>query len=266
MPTAHDADAGVGLDGFERLGDTLKLHPEFARLVSLAAGEAIGEPSSCERCRDGGFLRRDVPATDPDFGKLVPCECRRQEILAKRIARFWSRSQAPTEYAECTLESYPGDETAVPTLREWLDSDRWLVLSGGYGVGKTGLAVALLRIFAERGVSVLFVNAPAMLRRVRATYGKHDGEDERAVIDSLAEVEILAIDDIGKERLTEWGQELLYDVTNRRYSEGLRTIVTTNLAMHELEAHLGGATFWRIYEKSQFIGVEGNLRRRRKGA
>ena len=122
--------------------------------------------------------------------------------------------------------------------------------------------MALLRVLAERGQSVLFVNAPAMLRRVRATYGKSDAETESAVIDSLAEVEVLAIDDVGKERLTEWATELLYDVVNRRYSDGRRTIVTTNLGVDRLEIHLGSATFWRLYEKSQFLRVEGNLRRK----
>ena len=239
-------------------------HPEFQRLAEQGPPPP-DPPPACSRCRDGGFLRRDVAADHPDFGKLIPCDCRWSDITAKRVAKFWTSSQAPAEYRDCTLESYPGDPTAVPALREWLEGERWLILSGPVGAGKTGLTVALLRVLAEQGRSVLFVNAPAMLRRVRATYGKSDAETEGAVIDSLAEVEVLAVDDIGKERLTEWGSELMYDLTNRRYSEGRRTIVTTNLAVDRLEIHLGSATFWRLFERSQLVHVTGNLRRR-KGA
>ncbi len=246
----------------ERLGALIKAHPLYQRIAELGPPPP-DPPPACMRCRDGGFLRHNVPPDHPDFGKVVPCECRRSDITAKRVAKFWTSSQAPAEYRDCTLESYPGDPTAVPALREWLETDRWLILAGEYGAGKTGLTVALLRVLAEQGKSVLFVNAPAMLRRVRATYGKQEAETEGAVIDSLAQVEVLAIDDIGKERLTEWATELLYDVVNRRYSEGRRTIVTTNLAVDRLEIHLGSATFWRLFEKSRLVHVTGNLRRRR---
>jgi DNA replication protein DnaC len=254
----------------ERLGERLKMHPLWPTLSSLGPPDPDPEPS-CSRCYDGGYLRPDVPANHPDFGKIVPCDCRRSRITAARIARFWQSSQAPAEYRDCTLESYvgtcpPGDPSAVPALRAWLETDRWLILAGDYGAGKTGLTVALLRILAERGTSVLFVNAPAMLRRVRATYAQHDeAESESKVIDSLAEADVLAIDDIGKERLSEWGSELLYDVVNRRYSQGRRTIVTTNLGVDRLEVHLGSATFWRLFEKSQLVHVTGNLRRRKGG-
>jgi DNA replication protein DnaC len=249
----------------ERLGERLKMHPLWPTLAELGPPDPDPEPA-CSRCGDGGYLRPDVPPNHPDFGKIVPCDCRRSSITAARIARFWQSSQAPAEYRDCTLESYPGDPSAVPALRAWLETNRWLILEGEYGAGKTGLTVALLRVIAERGDSVLFVNAPAMLRRVRATYAKHDeAESESAVIDSLAEADVLAIDDVGKERLSEWGSELLYDLVNRRYSAGRRTIVTTNLGVDRLEIHVGSATFWRLFEKSQLVHVTGNLRRKNRG-
>lgn len=192
---------------------------------------------------------------------------------AKRVEAAWSSARIPAQYADCTLESYPGDPTTAQILRDWLDTGRWLILFGEYGAGKTGLAVALLRELAGRGRSVLFVNAPAMLRRVRATFDR-DGKEpsEQQVVRALAEVDVLAIDDVGKERLTEWGQELLYDIVNRRYSEGRLTILTTNLALRSdvdaesgrtdpgLEGHLGPATFWRFFERSLPLRVSGNLR------
>ena len=246
----------------QRLGAVIKAHPHYQRLATLGPPPQDPEPA-CWRCRDKGHLRHDVEVGHPEFGKLVRCVCQQQSVMAKRLARFWEKSQAPAEYAACTLESYPGDPTAVPTLRAWLAGERWLLLCGPVGAGKTGLTVALLRELAEQGRSVLFVNAPDMLRRVRATYSAHDdAASESAVVDSLAEVEVLAIDDIGKERLTPWAIELLYVVVNRRYNDGRRTLVTTNLAVDRLEAHLGSATFDRLYEKSQLVHIEGNLRRR----
>ena len=246
----------------KRLGAVLKADPRYIELVER--GEPDPDPSPrCATCGDIGYLRHDVLPGDPLFGRLVVCACKAPSLVKARVDRLWSGSQAPAHYAGYTLDSYPGEPEAVASLRAWIAREKsWLVLSGEHGAGKTGLCVACLRIFAELGRSVLFVNAPSMLRRVRATYST-DRESESAVIDTLADVDVLAIDDVGKERLSEWATELLYDVVNRRYSADLRTIVTTNLSMHELNAHVGDATFWRIYERAEWLNLSGNLRRRR---
>jgi DNA replication protein DnaC len=248
----------------QRLGAVLKASPYYQRIVDCGPPPPDPEPR-CATCRDVGYLRHDVPPGDPLFGKLIVCECRRPSLVAARVARFWAKADAPPKYTTCTLESYPGDAAAVETLRAWAvdEAAPWLVLAGEYGAGKTGLSVALLRDFAERGQSVLFVNAPSMLRRVRATYSG-DRESETAVIDSLAEVDVLAIDDVGKERLTDWAKELVYDVINRRYNANLRTVVTTNHDAPSLEVHVGPATFWRIFERAQWLTLSGNLRRTRR--
>ena len=247
----------------QRLGAVLLADPRFKALVKLGPPDAEPEPA-CMTCSDRGFTRADVQPGDPRFGKPVACECRRPSLVAARVARLWASAEAPAKYRDHTLETYPGDPDVVEQLRRWLERDdrAWLVASGEYGAGKTGLAVALLHEYAERGQSVLFVNAPSMLRRVRATYSA-GGADESSVLDTLADVDVLAIDDVGKERLTDWASELLYDLVNRRYSADRRTIVTTNLSMHDLNRHVGDATFWRIYERAVWLSLSGNLRERR---
>lgn len=205
-------------------------------------------------------------------------ERRGRWVVAKRVEAAWAGAQIPSSYRDHTLESWvaistdPEAAVKAEMLRQWIGTDRWLILTGQYGAGKTGLLVALLRELAAAvpgGQSVLFVNAPSMLRRVRATFDKGtDGPSEQEVVTALAEVGVLGLDDIGKERLSEWGQELLYDVINRRYSEDRRTIVTTNLALRarsdspelSLESHVQAATFWRLFERSQPLTLVGNLR------
>ena len=260
MATRVDVD-----DLPQKLGAVIADDPRYRALRELGEPDPDPQPR-CPICRDAGYLRQDVPAGHPDFGKITPCECKRPALAAARLERFWKSSQAPPKYGDCTLESYPGEPSVVDALRDWLSTDRWLILSGEYGAGKTGITVALLRELHERGQSALFVNAPSMLRRVRATYRKDadPSESEGAVVDSLAEVDVLGIDDVGKERLTQWGSELVYDVVNRRYAAGRRTIVTTNLDAAQLEVHVGQASFWRLFEMAMWLSVTGNLRRRMK--
>lgn len=249
----------------QKLGAVMAADPRYQALVALGEPDPPPAPR-CETCRDAGYLRRDVAAGHPDFGKLVPCACKRPALAAARLDRFWRSSQAPAKYAHSTLGTYPGEASVVAFLREWLDGERWLILAGEWGAGKTGLTVAVLRELHERGQSALFVNAPAMLRRVRATYRKDAevGESEGEVVDSLAEVDVLGIDDVGKERLSQWGSELMYDVVNRRYAANRRTIVTTNLDEARLAVHLGAATCWRLIELSDWLTLKGNLRNRNR--
>lgn len=204
-------------------------------------------------------------------------ERRGRWIVSKRVDRAWAGAQIPTANRDHTLATWlerstdPDATAKVALLRAWLATERWLILTGQYGAGKTGVLVALLRELAAAGPvgqSVLFVNAPAMLRRVRATFDRgSEGPSEQEVVATLAEVDVLGLDDIGKERLSEWGQELLYDVINRRYSEQRRTIVTTNLPLRatsegvpSLESHVQAATFWRLFERSHPMTLVGNLR------
>lgn len=190
----------------------------------------------------------------------------------RRLAAIWSRSAIPSEYAVFTLDNYPGDPAALAQVRDWLPTDRWLILRGEYGGGKTSLLTSILRERAAEGRSILFVNAPALFRRVRSTYGNSgDGPTEGEVIRSLVEADVLGVDDLGSERMTEWATELFYDVVNQRYSEGRPMVVTTNLPLRTvvrpdgsaelgLEAHVGARTFWRLFERSLSITVTGNLR------
>ena len=73
----------------ERLGDTLsrmRIREALAQIPVEPAAEEAPAPA-CARCRDAGFLRRDVPLGHPDFGKLVPCPCRSEDMDARRRER-----------------------------------------------------------------------------------------------------------------------------------------------------------------------------------
>jgi DNA replication protein DnaC len=154
----------------------------------------------------------------------------------------------------------------VADLRAWLAGDRDALLVGPVGLGKTGLAVAMLLEAMRNGSSGLYVVAPSFLSRIRATYNRAgEGVDELDVLESLATVNLLVLDDLGKVALTEWGQEKLFTVVNERYLYGRRTIYTSNLEVDDgaLEEHLWPATWDRIRGRSDVFKLTGDSLRGR---
>ncbi len=106
------------------------------------------------------------------------------------------------------------------------DPEDWLVLTGGYGCGKTHLAAAVANARMGQGYSVLFVVVPDLLDHLRATYSpdSHVSYDER--LDQVRTAPLLILDDLGTHSATPWAQEKLYQVFNYRYNARLPTVIT----------------------------------------
>lgn len=111
-----------------------------------------------------------------------------------------------------------------------------LYIAGPIGTGKTMLASCLALDLIRLGHSVLWSNVGDLLRALRATF--NSTEKEQDVIDRFTAPPILVLDDLGKERPTEWAAEQLFAIFNRRYDCGKTTIVTTNYGGPDLVRRL----------------------------
>lgn len=105
------------------------------------------------------------------------------------------------------------------------DMGNGLLLQGAFGSGKTYSACAVLLSKVD-SMTVRFVLMDDLLRECKATFNGYDTED--AVIGRYSNAGVLCIDDLGKERLTEWSLPILFSIINRRYERCKPTIITTN--------------------------------------
>ena len=142
--------------------------------------------------------------------------------------------------------------------------DKGLLFYGDAGVGKTHLAVALMKeAIVRKGARAVFYEIRELLKLVRDTYSGSTEMSELDVLRPVLEAELLVLDDLGAEKKSEWVDETLGLVINTRYSERRLTVFTTNLRDVEntepgsFAYHLGLRTRSRLKEMCDWMPIEG---------
>ena len=103
---------------------------------------------------------------------------------------------------------------------------------------------------------------PRLLAEIRATF-ESDGEASYVdLLDRLAEVDLLHLDDVGAEKTSDWVMEQLYAIVNARYEEERAIVVTTNLRREALVEQIRERTVSRLEEMCTLVPLYGEDARR----
>jgi DNA replication protein DnaC len=207
-------------------------------------------------------------------------EVRDAEREGERRETLWRRAVSPRQL-EWSFDTYrataPDADVAAAAEaagREWLRRYRAgerlnLFVSGEVGRGKTGLAVAVARelVFGD-GLLCYVVNWRNLLQEIQAGFNERYELSVAQRLENYFGVPVLAIDDVGAERPTEWRRDQLATLIEARYGSSLPTIVTSNYALPDLARRLGHddpvvgqRIVSRLREGAMGIVVEGRDRR-----
>lgn len=183
--------------------------------------------------------------------EIAKCEERQEKIFkdANLGERFKYRTFDNFE-REKQQEAYDKAIAYVSNFKAY--TGKGLLFLGTVGTGKTHLAAAITHYMAEHGVGVKFGNIVDIFESARNAYSTDED-----IIKDIKKYPLLVIDDLGKERSTEWTKEKLYEIVNYRYERCLPMVFTTNLTSDELEERLGDATMSRIREMCTPIKMVG---------
>lgn len=174
----------------------------------------------------------------------------REKQKAHEMARLkerWEASGMPRAWLERGLNQWhrtdPSREAAYDAAVVFGasllagDYPRSLYIVGDIGAGKTFLSSCLCADLLRRGRRLLWRNVSDVLREIRACYDDRK-TSETEVIARFTKPAVLVLDDLGKERPTEWAMEQLFCIINARYDAGKPLIVTTNYGGQDLVKRL----------------------------
>lgn len=155
-------------------------------------------------------------------------------------------------------EAYLTVKTYAENLQSHLRMGDGLLLSGKPGTGKTHLATAVVHHALELGVEAMIVNSTDLLRSLRPSAPEPEKTEEK-----YRTIDLLVIDDLGKEKFSEWVEEVIYHLVNYRLNDLRATIITTNLGQVELNERVGQATVDRILQMCAPLRMDAESMRQR---
>lgn len=186
--------------------------------------------------REYGKLAKQAAAEGLDhvqfLARLIELEMidRERRMIERRI-------KAAKFPAVKSLDSF--DFKAIPALNkmqvlelarcEWVERRENVIALGPSGTGKTHIALGLGLSACQKGLSVGFVTAAALVHELM------EARDERRLLrlqKQMVSHKLLIIDELGFVPLSKTGAELLFELISQRYERG-STLITSNLPFDE---------------------------------
>lgn len=235
----------------------------------------------CSRCHTARQTRIEL------FGTIrtVPCICkcmaealdrededRRRKEREIKLQRYRDAGFPDRDFQACTFSADDGQTPEItramqnyvehfPELRE---QGKGLLLYGNVGTGKSFLAACIVNALVDRGYPCMMSNFSRLTNQL---VGMWEGKQD--YIDSLSRFALIAIDDLGVERDTEYMNENVTTIIDSLYRAKTPLIITSNYTPKQLTSEDCDIRRRRVYdrllERCLPVKVDGPSRRKQKG-
>ena len=249
---------------------------EQRRAVMSRAGfpeSYLGDENMCSVCNDTGYIRTRI------------CDCLMALYKDEQRKSLSNLLRLGDETFDNFDLSYYDDapdpnmaitprrnmeiiyEMCVEYARKFGGNSMNLFFIGEPGLGKTYLSACIARVVAEKGHSVVYDMASFVFAKFEdAKFARTEDPDEiRAEIKRYLECDLLIVDDLGTEMTTSFTVSALYELINTRLVTGKKTLISSNLPMHELQRRYSKQIMSRLEGEFEVLTFSGDdIRKKRK--
>ena len=275
----------AGASGKDRTAANAALTEAKQKLAALLAAsgrptDALEPKFTCKKCQDTGYVGAQK------------CECFQKLLRQAAFDALGAAHPQDCRFSNFSLDYYsvqPLPNGVVPRekmamvknycaayARDFL-IDRYrrtappsLLFLGNTGLGKTHLSLAIAGQVIEKGYGVVYGSAQNLLGKLekeKFSFNTQD-EDQQSYLSLVQECDLLILDDLGTEFLSQFVTSMLYNIINTRLLEGRPTIISTNLTFQEISKRYTDRLASRLfggYEQFEFVGRDVRIQSKIRG-
>lgn len=207
----------------------------------------------CELCKNKGYIMRIVyqEIYNRNAEVLGPCKCMTQRRLARKainsglgdylnkrssdyiVTEEWQKNCFNKMVNYCTKEA---------------ESEKWFIACGQSGSGKTLLcSIIANHLLYNLNKSVLYITWTDFISKLKRDIMSDNSNQVSQYLEEIKKSEVLFIDELLK-KYTEADLKYIIEIINYRYTNDLKTIITSEKTIDEL-LDIDEATFGRVIEK-----------------
>lgn len=217
------------------------------RLTALGYTPDALEPRyTCTVCGDTGYYEEN--------NKTLVCSCLKKALIECTCNELNAVSPLSLcTFSGFTLDVYDMDvngnsPSSYEIMKKVLDfcknyadsfsaSSENLFMRGATGLGKTHLSLAIANEVINKGFSVVYASAPAVLSKLERAHFSNSPTGEEEILSGLLECDLLIIDDLGTEFINNFSVTEIYNIFNSRLLTGKPVIINSNLTLKEIEVN-----------------------------
>lgn len=231
---------------------------EKAEILKKAGVKEIAY--DCDLCKDTGYVS----------GKVCTCiKCEAAKVMAENLSAKMPLENSRFDNFDLKYYSDKTDRggenprrrmTSILKLcREYAinfspESSENLLFMGNTGIGKTHITLAIVGEVIKKGYLSVYSSCENLFSVIEAE--KFSGEG-RGNYDAILSCDLLVMDDLGAEMVTQFTKSALYNIINTRLLSSKPTIINTNLTMKEIELKYSQRISSRLigeYNCNKFLG------------